>query len=136
MHLTDYLDILFERRRSTPRTPAPPMFRCPFCMTTWGEWSDQGLAAYYSGHPRYPTSRNPPLHYTVCDACSAVRHLVARMDDEKQRLADLRHTDTLFPGNRMIQEQIRVHSVTLAALVRELEDLRGIGSGAQDDPDV
>lgn len=135
MRLTDYLDTLFERHRGAPRSPAPPMFRCPFCRTTWGAWAEPGLAAYYAAHPAYPADQNPPVHYTVCDTCSAVRHLVTRMDDEKQRLADLRHTATLFPGNREIRHQIRHHAVALAVLVRELDDLVGVGGAAHADRD-
>lgn len=138
MRLTDYLDTLFDRHRGTPRSPAPPMFRCPFCRATWGEWSEPGLASYYAGHPRYPRTQNPPVHYTVCDTCGTVRHLVAQMDDEKQRLADLRHAATLFPDNREIQDQIRHHAVALAILVRDLEDRIGVERAAhadQADPD-
>ena len=95
----------------------------PFCRRTWGTWTEPGLAAYYAGHPSYPRDRNPPIHYTVCEPCSTVRHLVARMDDEKQRLADLRHVATLFPDNPEIREQTRLHAVALATLTRDLEDL-------------
>ena len=45
------------------------------------------------------------------------------MDDEKQRLADLRHAATLFPDNPEIREQTRLHAVALATLTRDLEDL-------------
>ena len=138
MRLTDYLDTVFERHRGTPRSAAPPMFRCPFCRTAWGTWTEPGLAAYYAGHPSYPRDRNPPIHYTVCETCSTVRHLVARMDDEKQRLADLRHVATLFPDNPEIREQTRLHAVALATLTRDLEDLLRSNAAAhadQTDPD-
>jgi len=123
MPLADYLDLVFERHRGTPRSEAPPIFQCPFCRRTWGTWTEPGLAAYYAGHPSYPSDKNPPIHYTVCETCSTVRHLVARMDDEKQRLADLRHVATLFPDNPEIREQTRLHAVALATLTRDLEDL-------------
>ena len=138
MPLADYLDLVFERHRGAPRTPAPPIFRCPFCRKTWGTWTEPGLAAYYAAHPSYPRDRNPPIHYTVCETCSTVRHLVARMDDEKQRLADLRHTATLFPANPEIRDQARLHAVALAALTRDLEDLLRSNAAAhadQTDPD-
>ena len=138
MPLADYLDTVFERHRGTPRTPAPPIFQCPFCRRTWGTWTEPGLAAYYAGHPSYPSDKNPPIHYTVCETCSTVRHLVARMDDEKQRLADLRHVATLFPANPEIRDQARLHAVALAALTRDLEDLLRSNAAAhadQTDPD-
>ncbi len=134
MRLTDYLDTVFERYRGTPRSPAPPMFQCPFCRTTWGEWTDPGLAAYYAGHPHYPPEKNPPVHYLVCEPCGAVRHLVARMDDEKQQLAALQHTASLFPKNREVRDQIRIHAVTLGVLTRDLEVLLRSGSAARADP--
>ena len=134
MNLTDFLDTVFERYRGAPRSPAPPMFQCPFCRTVWGAWTGPGLAAYYAGHPQYPTDKNPPIHFHVCEPCRAVRHLVARMDDEKQQLADLRHAATLFPDNREIREQTRLHAVALGALTRELEDLLSTDAAAHADP--
>lgn len=134
MNLTDFLDTVFERYRGAPRSPAPPMFQCPFCRTVWGSWTEPGLAAYYAGHPHYPADKNPPIHYLVCETCRAVRHLVARMDDEKHQLADLRHAATLFPDNREIREQTRLHAVALATLTRDLEDLLRANDAAHADP--
>jgi hypothetical protein len=134
MPLADYLDLVFERHRGTPRSAAPPIFQCPFCRKTWGTWTEPGLAAYYAGHPSYPREKNPPIHYTVCEHCSTVRHRVARMDDEKQRLADLRHAATLFPDSPEIREQTRIHAVALATLTRDLEDLLRSGDAAHADP--
>jgi len=134
MPLADYLDLVFERHRGAPRTPAPPIFRCPFCRKTWGTWTEPGLAAYYAAHPSYPRDRNPPIHYTVCETCSTVRHLVARMDDEKQRLADLRHAATLFPDNPEIREQIRLHAVALATLILQVSRQGRQGDAAASDP--
>lgn len=134
MNLTDFLDTVFERYRGAPRSPAPPMFQCPFCRTVWGSWTEPGLAAYYAGHPHYPADKNPPIHYLVCETCRAVRHLVVRMDDEKHQLADLRHAATLFPDNREIREQTRLHAVALATLTRDLEDLLRANDAAHADP--
>ena len=133
MPLADYLDLVFERHRGAPRSEAPPCYQCPFCRRTWGPWTEPGLAAYYAGTP-LPRDRNPPIHYTVCEPCSTVRHLVARMDDEKQRLADLRHAATLFPDNPEIREQTRLHAVALATLTRDLEDLLQDQGAAPGDP--
>lgn len=134
MNLTDFLDTVFERHRGAPRSPAPPMFQCPFCRTVWGSWTEPGLAAYYAGHPHYPPDKNPPIHYLVCETCRTVRHLVARMDDEKHQIADLRHAATLFPDNREIREQTRLHSVALATLTRDLDDLLRANDAAHADP--
>lgn len=123
MDLNDYIDLMFNKHRGRAKRASPPMFQCPFCREVWGEWGEPGLAAYYVAHPEYPKDLDPPIHYTVCDTCSDVRHLVARIDDEKQRLADLRYTATLFPDNSDLQERIRHHAVQLSILIKDLDTL-------------